>query len=98
MTKEERNRKIEQIQSDIEQIQKDLNWVVNYLTSRHEPVPTPPYVQPTNIYSSDCTRCGINLSGVMGYVCTDRYCPTFMQVTSQKTSATLLNETLGLKK
>lgn len=59
--------------------------------SQHEPVPTPPYVQPTAPPTS-CQRCGIKLGGAMGYVCTDKYCPTFMQITSKTTSATLLNE------
>jgi hypothetical protein len=28
-----------------------------------------------------CPKCGIHLSGVMGYVCNDAQCPTFMKVT-----------------
>jgi len=29
-----------------------------------------------------CSKCGINLSGVMGYVCYDMKCPTQMRITS----------------
>jgi len=29
-----------------------------------------------------CSKCGINLSGVMGYVCYDLQCPTQMRITS----------------
>lgn len=29
----------------------------------------------------NCSKCGINLDGVMGYVCNDQHCPTFMKVT-----------------
>jgi hypothetical protein len=28
-----------------------------------------------------CTKCGIKISGVMGYVCSSPNCPTFPQVT-----------------
>lgn len=28
-----------------------------------------------------CPKCGIHLSGVMGYVCNDAQCPTFMKAT-----------------
>jgi hypothetical protein len=31
------------------------------------------YVQP----KKTCSRCGISLEGVMGYVCSDSHCPTF---------------------
>ena len=48
----------------------------------------PPYIKyPTtdnpNPYPRvrSCSRCGINLTGVMGYVCSDQHCPTFMKVT-----------------
>jgi hypothetical protein len=37
----------------------------------------PVFVQPKRT----CPRCSINLEGVMGYVCSDQHCPTFMKVT-----------------
>lgn len=39
------------------------------------PVPSfPPY--------ATCSRCGMRLDRVMGYVCNDSQCPTFARVTS----------------
>lgn len=43
-----------------------------------QPTPRPP-VWP-NVAS--CSRCGINLSGVMGYVCNDTKCPTYTRAYS----------------
>ena len=42
-----------------------------------------PTIDNPNIYpgARSCSRCGINLTGVMGYVCSDQHCPTFMKVT-----------------
>jgi hypothetical protein len=42
-----------------------------------------PYIKyPTeNDPKPKCQKCGIALSGVMGYVCGDSKCPTFMKVT-----------------
>jgi len=43
----------------------------------------PPYIKyPTQKNPMpQCPKCGLGLSGVMGYVCSDQYCPTFMKVT-----------------
>jgi hypothetical protein len=58
--------------------------------------PTPPYKYDPQPYPQpwpapftpnpgpgvrNCSKCGINLDGVMGYVCGDTYCPTFLKVT-----------------
>ena len=42
-----------------------------------------PYIKyPTqNDPKPKCQKCGIALSGVMGYVCSDNNCPTFMKAT-----------------
>lgn len=42
-----------------------------------------PYIKyPTqNDLKPKCQKCGIGLSGVLGYVCSDQHCPTFMKVT-----------------
>jgi hypothetical protein len=56
-------------------------------------VPTPPHIkyptpsnpnpmQPTWPNIKSCSKCGINLSGVMGYVCYDMQCPTQMRITA----------------
>jgi hypothetical protein len=51
---------------------------------RHQnlnPVPyTLPY-EPLTKTKDNCPKCGIKISGVMGYVCTSINCPTFPQVT-----------------
>ena len=41
------------------------------------PMPTTPPTQPLWPGVRSCSKCGINLEGVMGYVCTDQSCPTF---------------------
>ena len=46
------------------------------------PYPTPlPGPFPVVNERPQCPKCGIALSGVMGYVCSDQHCPTFMKVT-----------------
>ena len=45
-------------------------------------MPTPPPLAPQPyILRNSCTKCGMSLEGVMGYVCSDQNCPTFMKVT-----------------
>ena len=43
------------------------------------PNPVPPPFTPNPWFGPvrNCSRCGINLTGVMGYVCSDQLCPTF---------------------
>ncbi len=36
---------------------------------------------PPSVSKSTCSRCGLELSGVMGYVCTNTQCPTFTRAT-----------------
>jgi len=45
------------------------------------PMPTTPPTQPVWPGVRSCSKCGISLEGVMGYVCGDINCPTFMKVT-----------------
>lgn len=72
-----------------------LYKLMETLEDWHEPVDEPvypiPFVPPTPPYKytptlpqdvkPQCSKCGISLSGVMGYVCNDAKCPTFMKVT-----------------
>ena len=95
MNKEERNRAIEQIQSDVEDIKRDIAWIIQYLLKQNQPIQPPPYVPtipnpfdpalPTvpwqPVTRQSCPKCGIRLDGVMGYVCGDTNCPTFFKVT-----------------
>ena len=86
MNKEERNRAIEQIQSDVETIKRDISWIIKHLLNQSKPIQPPPYIQnsPTipnwpsvPSIGKNCPKCGISLDGVMGYVCGDTNCPTF---------------------
>ena len=95
MNKEERNRAIEQIQADIEIIKRDISWIIQHLLNQNKPFQPPPYVPAIPPYKHDpsapwpsvptigksCPKCGISLDGVMGYVCGDTNCPTFLKVT-----------------
>jgi hypothetical protein len=85
MTKEERNKAIEKIQSDVEDIKRDVAWIIRYLLKKDEPSPIPPYVpyppndiDPYNVVTK-CLKCGMEFKGVTGYVCADNHCPTFMK-------------------
>lgn len=90
MNKEERNRAIEQIQQDIETIKRDISWIIQHLLNQNKPIQPPPYIpnSPTipnwpsvPSIGKNCPKCGISLDGVMGYVCGDTNCPTFLKVT-----------------
>ena len=39
-------------------------------------IPKPPW----DVHKKSCQKCGINLEGTMGYVCSDKDCPTFPSV------------------
>ncbi len=83
MNKEERNKAIEKIQSDVEDIKHDVALIIQHLLKKDEPNPIPPHVP----YPRDgiptpplkCSKCGMEFRGVMGYVCADNHCPTFMK-------------------
>jgi hypothetical protein len=42
-----------------------------------------------------CSKCGISLEGVMGYVCTDRQCPTFVHTWSGAITGTITAGGIG---
>ena len=44
-----------------------------------KPTPTPPLLPPqVPLTTATCSRCGLKLDGVMGYVCPQIDCPTFL--------------------
>ena len=53
------------------------------------PMPTTPPTQPVWPGVRNCSKCGINLDGVMGYVCSDQACPTFRHVWSGAITGTI---------
>lgn len=75
-------------------ITKILNDLVEKFEKQHNYPPmeqTPSFPRPQIPYNPlfptvsqtkpQCPKCGIHLSGVMGYVCGDNHCPTFMKAT-----------------
>jgi hypothetical protein len=51
--------------------------------------PTWPTTPPGPFYHKPkCGKCGIELSNVMGYVCSDAYCPTFMKAVAYSVAGT----------
>lgn len=82
------------INSRLERIERDLSWIIQYLLKRDQPIQPPPYIPnpyptipttpptiptwPDKVY---CPKCGMEWSGVMGFVCADQKCPIQMKVT-----------------
>jgi hypothetical protein len=74
-------------------LQKLLNDMVEKFKEQHNyppmeqtpsfPQPQIPYnpLMPTTWQKPKCSKCGMHLDKVMGYVCADNHCPTFMKVT-----------------
>jgi hypothetical protein len=74
-------------------LQKLLNDMVEKFKEQHNyppmeqtpsfPRPHIPYdpLLPTTWQKPQCRKCGMYLDKVMGYVCGDNHCPTFMKVT-----------------
>ena len=62
----------------------DKSFADGYAEALKKTIP-PPYVPPynTSLYVKEtCPKCGMKISGVMGYVCSSPNCPTFLQVSS----------------
>jgi hypothetical protein len=59
------------------------------------PMPTTPPTQPVWPGVRSCSKCGINLEGVMGYVCSDQACPTFRHVWSGTITGTITSGDTG---
>jgi hypothetical protein len=79
-------------QKKFENLTARLNFIIARLDQiehkLNKDVPTPPpfkqwdevplpYISPKS-----CSKCGLKLDAVMGYVCNDSQCPTFPRVTS----------------
>lgn len=80
------------INSRLERIERDLSWIIQYLLKRDQPIQSPPYIPnpwPNTTPSVPrwpdrvtCSKCGMDWSGVTGYVCMDNKCPMQMKITS----------------
>lgn len=57
-----------------------------------EPVPSWPTTPfPYGGIGRTCSKCGLRLDQVMGYVCGDTYCPTFVKPTCTVSSVTYVD-------
>ena len=70
----------------LDKILEKLDRII-HLLPKEKPsyVPTypPTYPRPDVLQQPfKCSRCGLRLDQVMGYVCNDSQCPTFVRVTS----------------
>lgn len=72
----------EEYMKKLDDIQRDVNWIIQYLIKRDEPVQSPPYI-PDNlkVYQTKCAKCGMTFEGMVGYHCSDSQCPTFTKTT-----------------
>ena len=61
----------------LDKIERDLEWIIQYLLKKDIPAEPSPYVP------SICHKCGMNWSGVMGYVCASQDCPMQFKATWQ---------------
>jgi hypothetical protein len=76
-------------EAKIAEIEKKLDQIIALLsTSKPYQPPTyptyPTYPKPSwpgESQTNKCIKCGLTLTGVMGYVCNDSQCPTFARVT-----------------
>ena len=80
------------INERLSRIERDISWLIQYLLKKDQPLQTPPHIPypspttlpPTVPTWSDkvyCPKCGMDWSGVMGYVCNDMKCPTQTKIT-----------------
>lgn len=68
----------------LDKILEKLDRIIDLLPKEKSPY-SPSYPPPTpgpSFPPFTCSRCGMRLDRVMGYVCTDIYCPTFTNITS----------------
>lgn len=68
----------------LDKILEKLDRIIDLLPKEKSPY-SPSYPPPTPVPSfppTTCSRCGIRLDQVMGYVCNDSQCPTFTRITS----------------
>lgn len=71
----------------LDRIERDLQWIIQYLLKKDQPISPPPYnpIYPgIGTASTNCAKCGMSFDGVTGYVCYQQDCPKFLRVTCQK--------------
>ena len=66
----------------LDKILEKLDRIIDLLPREKSPY-IPTYPGPDVLQQPfKCSRCGLRLDQVMGYVCNDSQCPTFVRVTS----------------
>ena len=74
----------EEYMKKLDDIQRDINWIIQYLIKRDEPIQPPPFMPlPDNlkIYQTNCAKCGMSFEGSTSYYCAKPDCPTFTKTT-----------------
>ncbi len=69
----------------LDKILEKLDRIIDLLPKEKSPYsPSYPPLTPGPSFPpyTTCSRCGMRLDRVMGYVCNDSQCPTFLRVTS----------------
>lgn len=64
----------------LDKLQRDVDWIIQYLLKRDNPIQPPPY-NPNTTLQSTCPTCGMNWEPVMGYVCFNDNCPMQSKIT-----------------
>lgn len=60
------------------EVKRDISWIIRYLLARDTPPNPPPYVPDTVPgwpNAVRCSKCRLDFSGVMGFVCANQDCP-----------------------
>jgi hypothetical protein len=66
----------ERILSELKSINKKLDKIEQRQNYPFQPYTPSTPIQPLNIPPLNCSKCGIRLDQVMGYVCNNHPCPT----------------------
>ena len=67
----------------MDEIQRDINWIIQYLMKKDEPIQPPPYMpnEPVKLMPTICNKCGMKFWGTTGYRCPNSDCPIFIKTT-----------------
>ena len=77
----------------LDKILEKLDRIIDLLPKEKSPY-SPSYPPPTpgpSFPPTTCSKCGLRLDQVMGYVCGDTYCPTFVKPTCTVSSVTYVD-------
>lgn len=68
----------------LDKIQRDLDWVIQYLLKKDQPVQPPPFNPDYPGWGSTrtiCSKCGMEFNGVTSYYCANNDCPVQVKTT-----------------